>query len=107
MPVVTLNVGSTEAGRTAGGLTCLQWSDNGRSLFVGTESGRVLVVEMKAELVEIREEGYAMMNRLVEELVQELNSALYRVCLTQSGGIFRGIDRGIAAALRAIVQRIV
>ena len=80
MPVVTLNVGSTELGRTAGGLTCLQWSDNGRSLFVGTESGRVLVVEMKAELVEIREEGYAMMNRLVEELVQELNSALFCVC---------------------------
>ena len=59
----------------------MQWSENGRSLFVGTESGRVLVVEMKAELVEIREEGYAMMNRLVEELVQELNSALWCVCL--------------------------
>ena len=81
MPVVTLNVGSSELGRTAGGLTCLQWSDNGRSLFVGTEGGRVLLVEMKAELVEIREEGYAMMNRLVEELVQELNSAVLCVCL--------------------------
>lgn len=33
-----------------------------------------MVLEMKTELVEIREEGYAMMNRLVDEWIQDLNS---------------------------------
>ena len=74
MPLVTTNIASSEAGRSAGGVTCLRWSDNGRSLLVGTEGGRILVLEMKTELVEIREEGYAMMNRLVDEWIQDLNS---------------------------------
>lgn len=74
MPLVTTSIASSEAGRSAGGVTCLRWSDNGRSLLVGTEGGRILVLEMKTELVEIREEGYAMMNRLVDEWIQDLNS---------------------------------
>ena len=74
MPLVTTNIASSEAGRSAGDVTCLRWSDNGRSLLVGTEGGRILVLEMKTELVEIREEGYAMMNRLVDEWIQDLNS---------------------------------
>ena len=55
-------------------ITRIAWNKDGNQLWVGMESGKVLLYEVKADLVEVKEEMISSLRCVIEQMLADVKA---------------------------------